>query len=122
MPAIEQKSQLSETGEDLKPNKLFGPDDEDNEHFDPTKPILSFNKMLTNNKIDLVDLALEQLTGYIKNKVATAFSEEALDHLVECASNLRRGCDEQKEGEYWDDWLERCETNLGAKLFQKIKK
>lgn len=78
--------------------------------------------MLTNNKVDLVDLALQQLTSYITNKITTAFSEEALDHLVECASHLRRGCDEQKEDEYWDNWLEGCEANLGTKLFQKIKK
>jgi hypothetical protein len=34
-------------------------DDDSTEHIDPTSPISSFRKMLTNNRKDLVDVALK---------------------------------------------------------------
>jgi hypothetical protein len=33
---------------------------------------------------------------------------------------MRRGCDEQQEEMFWDDWLEKAEHNLPKKLYTKI--
>jgi len=40
-------------------------EDEDDENFDVDEPLISFNKMLTNNKLDLVEKALTSMNSFI---------------------------------------------------------
>ena len=60
-------------------------------------PIVSFRKMLTNNRKDLVDTALKEMVSYIEAKAISAISKEDIKHLLECVKELRVGCIEQKE-------------------------
>lgn len=39
--------------------KKFNFEDDDIEHLDPAMPIISFRRMLSNNRKDLVDVALK---------------------------------------------------------------
>ena len=63
--------------------------------------------MLTNNKYDLVDKALSSMNEYILKRSVNLASqpEGTLSHLIQCISAIRRGCDDQQESEYWDNWL-----------------
>lgn len=47
-------------------------------------------------------------------------TDESIGFLVQCASTMRRGCDEQQEHAFWDEWLEGAEEKLPKKLFDKI--
>jgi len=67
MPDIpDTTTTMSETAEELKkPDKIF--DDEDDEaDFNPSNPMKSFNKMLNNNKKDMVAKALKEMSHYIR--------------------------------------------------------
>ncbi len=67
MPTNETSLTASEVGaEELKPNRMF--DDEDGNKFDPSNPRASFNRMLTNHKVDLVGEALRCMSGYIYDR------------------------------------------------------
>lgn len=86
----------SETGDDLKPHKQRFAQFDDEEQFDPANPVISFDKMLSNNKKDLVNKALKEMVNYINSKSKMSTNDQAINHLLLCASNMRRGCDEQK--------------------------
>jgi hypothetical protein len=76
--------------------------------------------MLNNNKVDLVDQALKDMSNYIYAKSQVLLGEEALGELIQCVSALRRGCDEQQERNFWDDWLDHAKGNLNSKLYDRI--
>ena len=54
-------------------------------NFNPSDPIVSFKKMISFNKKDLVNPALDQMTKYIFNKLPFSITQESMKHLVECA-------------------------------------
>lgn len=58
--------------------------------------------MLANNKLDLVGMALRGMVEFIDSKLKEAVTDEAINFLVQCASTMRRGCDEQQEQAFWD--------------------
>ena len=49
----------TELDEPILVGKKFNFEEDEEEHLNPATPIPSFRKMLTNNKKDLVDLALK---------------------------------------------------------------
>lgn len=77
--------------------------------------------MLNNNKVDLVEQALSHMSAFIAAKSQGLLTDELIRELLLCVSELRRGCDEQQEKEYWDRWLDEGQGNLPAKLFERIK-
>ena len=110
---------MSETGDyPAKPDRIFDEGDDD-ETFDPSNPTKSFNKMLNNNKKDLVSLALEEMSSYIYNRSSNVFGDE-LTSLIQCVSALRRGCNEQQEQKFWDNWLTEAKDSLSTVLFERI--
>jgi hypothetical protein len=78
--------------EELKPHKLFDESD-DIDSFDSTNPLVSFNRMLSNNKVDLVEKALTSMSSYIFAKSQGLMTDDLLLSMLQCASELRRGCD-----------------------------
>jgi hypothetical protein len=58
---------------------------EDDEKFNPSEPILSFRKMISNNKKDLVNDALNDLSIYIEKRSRESDLDSESTHLVECA-------------------------------------
>ncbi len=66
-------------------NKKFNLDDEEDKTISFTNPIGSFKKMINNNREDLVNTAIEGMKNYIEGKSKTAASDEAINHIVECA-------------------------------------
>ena len=124
MPAImEPISTASETGEEvLKKSRHIFDDNDDENTFDTANPIKSFNKMIHNNKEDLVTIATKEMSNYIYMKSENIVGEEALLHLVECVRALRSSCREQQEQTYWDNWLMAARSTLSPTLFQRIVK
>ena len=49
-----------------------------------------------------------------------AISKEDIKNLVEYASTLRFGCIEQRETQFWDNWLETCPAKIGEEVFKKL--
>jgi len=43
-------------------------DTEDDDKFNPSEPIISFRKMINNNKKDLVNEALNEISAYIEKR------------------------------------------------------
>jgi hypothetical protein len=76
--------------------------------------------MLSNNRVDLVNEALTGMSSYIYSRSEGIVSKEMFEGLVQCASALRRGCDEQQERGYWDEWLSDAKENLNPALFKMI--
>lgn len=97
-------------------------EDEDDENFDVDEPLISFNKMLTNNKLDLVEKALTSMNSFILQKSATLSTQPqgTLNLLIQCISAMRRGCDDQQQSQYWDNWLVNAEKNLPKVIYNKI--
>jgi hypothetical protein len=58
--------------------------------------------MLANNKLDLVGRALQGMVEFIDSKLKEAVTDDTISFLVQCASTMRRGCDEQQEQHFWD--------------------
>jgi hypothetical protein len=56
--------------------KKFTLDNEDDDKFNPAEPIVSFRKMVTNNKKDLVTEALDKLAEYIQKRTLKTNTEE----------------------------------------------
>lgn len=50
------------------PQKKFNFNLDDEDAFDIAKPIVSFKRMMNNNKKDLVDVALKALSEFIEKK------------------------------------------------------
>ena len=48
------------------------------------------------------------MVSYIEAKAISTISKEDIKHLLECVKELRVGCIEQKEEDFWDNWLEKC--------------
>lgn len=107
--------------EQMKPLKGIGQSEDRDDVFDPSKPVLSFNRMINNSKIDLVDQALKQFTAFIHSRCQSVLNEENLRLIVDCVSNLRRGCLEQQEAAYFDDWFEKLPSVVEEKVFKKLK-
>ena len=54
----------------VKPEKRFDFEVQEKEtSFNPALPVVSFRKMVSYNKEDLVNKALNAMTNYIKNKI-----------------------------------------------------
>lgn len=60
------------------------------------------------------------MAEHIQNRAENALSKEDVKHVIECATELRFGCIEQKETEFWDKWLENCPMRLGDNMFKKL--
>ena len=99
-------------------SKKFNFEDDDLDHLDHGMPIISFRQMLKNNRRDLVDVALNEMVAYIENRAMSAISKEDMKHLLDCIRELRIGCIEQKEEDYWDHWLEKCQSVIGEETFK----
>lgn len=69
--------------------------------------------------MDLVSKALKAMNEYICGKSLIS-NEETMTGLIQCISAMRRGCDEQQEASYWDDWLVNAKTALPKKLYERI--
>lgn len=70
--------QYSESSYDLpQVQKKWTLDNNKGEEFDPQNPIQSFREMLTNNKMDLVEKALNEMSSYIDKR--TSFAQSASD-------------------------------------------
>lgn len=62
--------------------KKFNFEDDEEEHLNTATPIISFRKMLTNNRKDLVDTALKEMVEHIQNKAESAVNKEDVKHVV----------------------------------------
>ena len=70
----------------VKPEKRFDFEVEEKEtSFNPAMPVVSFRKMISYNKEDLVSKALAAMTNYIQSKIEFSVTSEAFKHLSECA-------------------------------------
>ena len=65
-----------------------------------------------------MDVALNEMVAYIENRAMSAISKEDMKHLLDCIRELRIGCIEQKEEDYWDNWLEKCQSVIGEETFK----
>lgn len=66
----------TELEEPVLMGKKFNFEDDDNiEHIDKANPITTFRKMLANNRKDLVDVAVKQLSELIEEKAFSAISK-----------------------------------------------
>lgn len=64
--------------------------------FNSSIPVLSFVKMVKNHRVDLVEEAMKSMIGYIEKKIGFVDSQDKLDHLVECAEELRNAAAREK--------------------------
>ena len=96
----------------VKPaNKFMYEDEEENVAFNPSDPIISFRKMVSYNKEDLVAKALAQMNDYILNRLPFVVTEDSFRQLTECANELRKACVSEQEEKYWDEWFTDISNN-----------
>lgn len=83
----------------------FSADEEDKDTvFDNNDPIISFRRMVSCNKKDLVPEAIKQMDAYITERVSLSFST-GYHEVAKCAAELRKVCASEQEETFWDDWL-----------------
>jgi hypothetical protein len=74
----------------------------------PINPEQDFN-MLARRDVDLVDKAVEQMRGRIKQLVEESVGSQLYDKAIRCMSTLRNGCIIEDENQRYNEFIEELE-------------
>jgi len=75
----------------------------------PINPEQDFNEMLARRDVDLVDKAVEQMRGRIKQLVEESVGSQLYDKAIRCMSTLRNGCMIEDENQRYNEFIEELE-------------
>lgn len=103
-----QEQQLETEMEQANAQKLkLNPDKDDDyiKDISMIHPVSDFNDMRKNKKHDLMDSAMKKMAGIIERLIQESIRGSYYEKALDCLIELRRGCLEEDEYEFFNDFL-----------------